>query len=171
MSQFTHLKQVAGHTGHDPAGLMVIVEPEGQLLQMAEQILPHLRLHLDADQMAVILNEIPKQHSDDIQNQHSHAGDNDRGVHLLGNVDIEHLVGHYRVDHANDRNKKGGQHIQKQHFFVGLVVTDKTLEHDFLFFLSSLFRGHIRLALEKLSLRTAVKRPAVRWPASIPDPG
>ncbi len=102
VGQLADLEQVAGDAGHDAAGLMVVVEPEGLLLQVGEQILTHLGLHLHAYHMAVVLHEIPHQHAQYVQSQHDQSGCDDGGVHFLRDIDIEHFVGHDGVYHADD---------------------------------------------------------------------
>ena len=76
--------------------------------------------------MAVVLHKIAQQHTYYVQCQHDQAGNDDGRVHFFGDIDVEHFICHYRVNHADHRDKQRGQHIQGQHFFVRLVVMDKT---------------------------------------------
>ena len=106
VGQLAHLKKVAGNSRHQAPGLVVVVKAEGQLLQVVEQVGAHLRLHSDADHVAIVLHEVPQQHPDHIENEHGCAGDHDGGVHLFGNVFVEHFVRDDRVDHSYERNKQ-----------------------------------------------------------------
>ena len=94
---------------------------------MGEQVLAHLGLHFHTDDMTVILYEIPKQHTHNVQGQYHQARKDDGGIHLLGDIDIEHFVGDDGVYHTDHRDQQGCQHIQGQHLSVGLIVVDKTL--------------------------------------------
>ena len=44
---------------------------------------------------------------------------------LLRDVDIEHFIGDDGVDHTDHRDQQRRQHIQRQHFFVRLVIGNK----------------------------------------------
>ena len=66
MSQLAHFKEVAGDTGHDTSCLVIVIEAEGLLFQMGEEILAHPGLHLYADHMPVILDKIAQQHAQHI---------------------------------------------------------------------------------------------------------
>ena len=105
---------------------MVVIEAEGQLLQMAEQIQTHLGLHTHTDQMTVVLHKVAQQHTDDVQRQHHQTGDNDGGIHLLRNVHIEHIARHNGIYHADNRDQQGCQQIQDQQLLMGFVVVDKS---------------------------------------------
>ena len=104
-------------------------ENDLQPLQVGKQILPHLGLHLHADDVAVILHKVAQQHPDDVQTQHDCTGDDDGGIHFLRDVDIQHLVGDHGVDHADDGDQKRRQQIQRQHLPVGSVVAYKSFQH------------------------------------------
>ena len=130
MRQLADLKEVTGDTGHDAAGLVVVVETEGKLLQMVEEILAHLRLHLNADDVPVILNEIAQKHTDHVEREDDHTRDDDGGIHLFGDVDVKHISRHDGVDHADDRDQECRQHIEQEHFLVGLVVFNEAFQHE-----------------------------------------
>ena len=54
MGNLADFFQILGQPRHQMAGLLVVEEPEGQLLQMIEGLPPHLRLDLDAQHMPPI---------------------------------------------------------------------------------------------------------------------
>jgi hypothetical protein len=93
---------------------------------MIEKIAAHLRLHLYADYVTVILDEITKQHSDNVQNKHDDTRNDDSLIFLIGYVVVKHIVGHDRIYHTDDRNEKRRKHIKRKHFLVGLVIADKS---------------------------------------------
>ena len=78
VGQLAHFKQVTRDPGHDAARLMVVIEAEGQFFQMRKQVLPHAALHLDADEMPVVLDEVAHEHADKIQHQHKKTCKHDR---------------------------------------------------------------------------------------------
>ena len=88
VGQLADLEKVAGEPCHDAPRLVVVVEAVGQLLQMCEQIAAHLGLHLHADDVPVVLDEIPQQHADQVQKENGAAGDDDGAVHLFRDVDV-----------------------------------------------------------------------------------
>ncbi len=92
---------------------------------MCEQILAHLGLHLHADDMAVVLHEKAQQHADYVQGKHHQARNDNGGVHFFRDINIEHLVGHDGVYHADNGDEQGCQHVQGKHLFVRFVVVNK----------------------------------------------
>ena len=78
VGQLAHFKQVTRDPGHDASRLMIVIEAEGQFFQMRKQILPHAALHLDADEMPVVLDEIAHEHADKIECQHKKTRKDDR---------------------------------------------------------------------------------------------
>ena len=133
MGKLSYFKQIAGDPGHDLAGLVVVIEPVGQPLQMGKQILSHVGLHSDTDDVTVVLHKIPKQHPDHIKHQHDHTGDHNGRVHFIGNVVVEHFVGDHRIHHADHGDQQGGQHVQSQQLPVGLVINKKSFQHSISF--------------------------------------
>ena len=129
VSQLTDFKQVAGQPGEDGAGFVIVEEGVGQLLQMGEQVAAHLLLHLHADDMAVVLDEVVEQHTDDVQTQNHQAGNNDLIIEPVGDQIVEHFIGHHGVDHADDGDHQRCQHVQGEHELMRLVVSNKSFQH------------------------------------------
>ena len=130
VGQLADLEQVGGQAGHDPPGLVLVEEGEGQPLQMGKHIPPHLGLHLRAHHMAVILHEIAQQHPHRVKRQQNKARQDDGGIGPVGDVVVEHPVGHHGIDHADDGDQQGSGHIHGKQPLVGPVVGNKALEHE-----------------------------------------
>ena len=127
--QFADFKQVAGDPGHDPSGFVVIIETERELLQVIKKVDPHLGLHFYANEVTVVLDEVPQKHADHIQHKNGKTCDDDGGVHPVGDEVFQHLPGDNGIHHTDHGDQQGGQHVQRQHFGMWLVVTDKAFEH------------------------------------------
>ena len=149
VGKLADLKQVGGDAGHDSSRFVVVKKAEGKLFKMGKEILTHPGLHPHADHMTVILDEIAHQHPQSVQRKHDYACDYDGLVPFFGNVDIQHIVGHDGVDHADERNEKGRQHIQRQHLFVGLIVGKKSFEQ---MITSFLFLAGVSFFLKQISI-------------------
>lgn len=66
--------QVVDHAAHQLAGAVVVEEFEGHLLQVAEEIAAHIRLHAHAHQVAPVIDKIIEPRHDEIQPQQQRAG-------------------------------------------------------------------------------------------------
>ena len=129
MRKLTYLEKVARYSCHNTSRFVVIIEAEGELLQMIEQVNSHLRLHFYADNMAVILNEIAQKHSYYIERKHDYTGYNDCAVHSARNIIFKHFSRYNGVDHTYDRYKKRCEQIQHKHFFMRFIIAYKSFEH------------------------------------------
>ena len=122
VSKLADLEKIAGDSGHNATGLVIVVEAEGELLEVVEKVLSHLGLHFYADDVTVILDEEAEVHTGDVEREDDSARDDDGGIHFLGNVFVEHFVGDDGVDHADQRDHKSRQHIEHHHFFMRTVI-------------------------------------------------
>ena len=119
------VEQVVRHPAHDLARLVVVVKAVGQFFQVVKHIAAHLRLHVNAHHMPLILNEIVQHHLGQIQCQQRHPENQDHPVIPVRNQRVEHCSGNDGVNNADQRNQHGGAHIHEEQLFVRLVILDK----------------------------------------------
>ena len=129
VGKLADFKQVAGKPGHDAAGLVIVEEGVGQLLQMGKEVAAHLLLHTHAHDMAVVLYKVAQQHPQNIQSQHHHTGNDNVPVEPVGNQVVEHPIGDHGIYHADQGNQQGGNHVQGEHELVGLVIGNEPFQH------------------------------------------
>ena len=58
MGKLGDFEQVAGQTAHELTRSVAVIEAVAQTLHMAEQILPDVRLHTDAEGVAPVADNI-----------------------------------------------------------------------------------------------------------------
>ena len=127
VSKLADLEKVGGHTGHDLTRFVLVIEGEGKLLNVREEVAAHLSLHSDTDEVTVILNEIAQKQSDDIKHKNDcTCGD----YHFCGLCSVkeclEHCFGDDGIDHTDKRDNQRGEHIKRQHPAVRFVVSNKS---------------------------------------------
>ena len=129
------LHQVVCHARHDLTGFVVVKVSIGQTLQMVEHVGSHLCLHADTDHMTPILHKVAQIHTDNIQKQKSRTADDEHADVLIGNKVLQHQIGQDRIQHTDDGNEQGRDHVQNEHLLVRLVIRNKPFQHkkSFLF--------------------------------------
>ena len=58
MGELGDFEQVAGQTAHELTRAVAVIEAVAQTLHMAEQILPDVRLHTDAEGVAPVADNV-----------------------------------------------------------------------------------------------------------------
>lgn len=73
MCKFSQIKQVIGDPAHDMPGFRIIEKAEGLLLDVLEQLLPHVCLNIDAKLVPPVINDELKEGADNVQQQQPDA--------------------------------------------------------------------------------------------------
>lgn len=108
---------------------MFVEEGEGELLQMAEQLAPHISLDSDADDMAPILNDIVEKSLQYIdEQQHQRPGDEQTYI-LIGHIVVDDVLGDDRVEQVTAGYDKGADHIQNKQLQMRPIVFCKLSNH------------------------------------------
>ena len=84
--KLANLEKVAGHTGHNLSRLVVIVEGEGELLQVRKEVAAHRRLHLNTYKVTVILDEVAQEHTNDVEDKNEKSDGDYGGIHSPRNI-------------------------------------------------------------------------------------
>ena len=142
--QFANVKQVARESGHYFAGLVIVIEGEGQPLKVRKHIAAHLRLHCGAYHVSVVLDKITKHKAKHVKSEHDKSGVYHAAEVFVGDEVVQHTPRDYGVHHAYHRDKERGKHIHCKHEFVRLVVCDKAFQHDDFFGIPSCFIISVR---------------------------
>ena len=119
VGQLHHLEQVVDHPGHQLPRAVFIVEPEGQLLQMAEQVAAHVRFHVRPQHVPPVVHKILKPRPDQIGG-HQRADDGENHQQRQGNHEQQcgdkfrqapsYMEGQTdRLDEQPGKNKKNKQ--------------------------------------------------------------
>ena len=127
VSKLTDLKKVGGHSGHDLTRLVLVIEGEGKLLNVREEVAAHLRLHSDTDKVTVILNEIAQEEADHVEREDDCRRGDDHFCRLCSvKKSCEHFLRDDGIDHSDKRDNERGKHIECQHGLVRFVVGNKS---------------------------------------------
>ena len=127
VSKLADLEKVGGHTGHDLTRFVLVVEGEGKLLDVCEEVAAHLCLHSDTDEVTVILNEVAQEEADYVEREDDGTCGNYHFCRLRSvKESLEHRFCDDGIDHANERDNERGKHIKRQHPAVRFVVSNKS---------------------------------------------
>ena len=129
MGQLHHLEQVVDHPGHQLPRAVFIVEPEGQLLQVAEQVAAHVRFHVRPQHVPPVIHKILKSRPDKIG---GHQGADHGEKHSVG-VFRQQLLHRPAGNHGEEKihrgDHQGAEHIQSEQLPIGPVIPGKLLDH------------------------------------------
>jgi hypothetical protein len=123
MCKLADLEKVRGHSRHYLARLMLVIEGEGELLYLSEEISPHRRLHSNADKVSVILYEIAKKEPYYVKKKHDARRGNDlfRSMGAFKKI-REDRFGDDRIYHSYERNNERRGKIEEEHKPIRLVI-------------------------------------------------
>ena len=125
VGQLGNLKEVAGDPAHQLAGAILVVEGEGQVLHMGEQVPANVGLHPHPQQVAPVGDdevEYPLEHIG--QGQGGHDGE-EGGEELVGQQGLHGPAGHHGEEQVHNADQQGAHHIQQEQLPVGLVIGGK----------------------------------------------
>ena len=125
VGQLRQLEQVAGQPGHQLAGAVLVVKIKAQILHMAEQILPDVRLYPDAEGVAVICHNEVQKRAQYITDHHRRHDEKEGAEHPVGKQVIQGAAGDQREGQINPGDAHGTQDIQGKKFFVVAEVVQK----------------------------------------------
>ena len=116
------LKQVVGGPAHELAGAVLIVEREGQVLHMIEQVPADVRLDAYPHHVPPIGDHIVHPRPQGIgQQQHRHDGE-ERPEQVLGQQLVEGHPGGVGKGQVHQGDAQGAAHVQDEQLQMGLVV-------------------------------------------------
>ena len=125
VGQLGDLKEVAGDPAHQLAGAVLVVEGEGQILHMGEQVPADVGLHPHAQQVAPVGDDEVEYTLEHIgQGQGGHDGE-EGGKELVGQQGLHGPAGHHGEEQVHNADQQGAHHIQQEQLPVGLVVGGK----------------------------------------------
>ena len=119
VGQLRDVEQVRRQAAHQLAGTVAVVVVEAQLLHVAEQVLADVRLHQDAEGVAVIADDIGEHGPQDVCAEH-HRHHSEEGPVGALRQQLVHAppgdVGKRQIDHGDHQ---GAAHIQEKQLPVG----------------------------------------------------
>ena len=123
--EFANVVEVTRDAAHQLPGAVSVVEPEGQLLQVREQVAAHVALDKRAHHVALI---VQKAVGGDLHGQQAHhqpAHTQQFGPRLLrrqGQHRAGDVPGTQRIDQRDARHQQGAQQVSVQGQAVGPVI-------------------------------------------------
>ena len=69
-------------------------------------------------------------HTQKIQKQKSHAADDEHADVLVRHKVLQHEIRQNRIQHTDDGDEQGGDHVQNEHFLMRLVIGNKSFQHE-----------------------------------------
>ena len=122
VGQLGDLKEIVGGPAHELSGAVLVVEGEGQVLHMAEQIPAYVRLDAHAHHVAPVGDhEIHHRAQGVGRQQQAHDGE-EGGVQALGQELVHGLPGGPGEGQIHQGNAQGAAHIQNKQAQVGLII-------------------------------------------------
>ena len=125
VGQLRQVEQVGGEAAHEFAGAVAVVEVEAQLLHMAEQVGADVRLHPDAEGMAVIADDVLQHRAQAVAQDHCRHDGEKGAVHGVGQHIIQGGAGNQGERQIDGGNGAGAQDVQgEQLLMIAEVVKE-----------------------------------------------
>ena len=131
MGQLRQLKQVGGQPAHQLAGAVIIIKIKAHLLQMAEQVPADIRLHPDAEGVAIIADNVIQPRPQHVKRRrHQHHGKEHPEL-LIGQKIIQRLPGDQRKAQVDQGNAHRAADIQSKQPLVRGKIAEENLQRSF----------------------------------------
>ena len=125
VGKLRQLEQVGGQPGHELAGAVAVVVVKAQLLHMGEQVRADVRLHPDAEGMAVVGDYIVEKRAQHIAQRHRQHDEKEGSVELVGKQVVQSLPGNQREGQINGGNTHGTAQVDgKQALVIAEVMEE-----------------------------------------------
>ena len=131
VGKLRQLEQIGGQPRHQLTGAVAVIEIHAQLLHMAEQVTADVRLHPDAEGMAVIRHNIIQKRPQNIAHRHNDHDGKERAVHLVGQHLIKRTAGHQREQQVDGRDSHSAGHIGGKQPSMVLEVAQENHQRRF----------------------------------------
>ena len=136
MRQLRNIEEVRRQTAHQLTCTVAVVIVKAQLLHMPEQIPANVRLHQDAEGMAVVANDVREQRPQKVGGKH-HRHHCKKGSVRTGGQQLVHTpAGNCRERQINERNGQCTAKVQNEQLPVRFEIRQKNLQRGFLLKLS-----------------------------------
>ena len=107
VGKLRQLEQVGGEPGHELAGTVPVVVVTAKLLHVGKQVFPDIRLHPNAEGMAVVGHDVIEERAQHIAGRHQSHDPEEHAVGLVGQIVIQGLPGDQGKGHVNERHAHG----------------------------------------------------------------
>ena len=128
VGQLRHFKEIADHAAEQHAGAVLVIEAEGQLLQVGEEIPAHVRLGENAHLVAQHRDHIIQkalQHIGQDQDPHHHK---EGGIQLLRQIQLHGTAGDIGEHQVDDRHQDGADHVDRKELFMMSYIRNKDFQ-------------------------------------------
>ena len=132
MGQLCDLEQVRGQTAHQLSGAVFVVVFKAQLLQVAEEILPDIRLHADAEGVAPVGDHKLQKRAQHIGQQHDPHDDEEGPVLLVGQQVVKGAARHEGKSQIDTGDGQRAEHVQRKKPLMRFEITHKDPQQGFI---------------------------------------
>ena len=122
MGQFCNFKQIVCNAAHQMAGADLIKKGERLPLELGKQIMPHIRLHPNAEKMTPIGNDKLHNRAQQIAQDHPQNHAEKGGVHEVWHEGLQSIAGEHGKGKIYAGDEKSAGHIQNKQGQVRLIV-------------------------------------------------
>src|SRR5690606_14579391 len=137
MRNLTDVIEIIGHSAEQMAGPIVVIKPKRQLLNMIKNRAPHVRLDIDAQHMAPIVDDKLQTRVQGVNQQKANAGKHDERPVLFGQQSIHENADEERNSKLQYPGKYGTTEIKEKQSLIRTIVRKKTTKHANPLFLQS----------------------------------
>ena len=139
VGQLRQLKQVRGQAAHELTGAVGVVEVVAHVLHMPEQVRPDVRLHPDAEGVAIVADNIVQEAAQYIKGQAGAHQGKEHAEFSVGQQVIEAGPGYQGKGQIDQRNQQGAGDVNGKQLPMVFEVMQKNRQGPLF---PVFFRGH-----------------------------
>ena len=109
-----NIEQIVDYPAHDRSGLVVVEVFERKRLKVRENVVAHIRLHTDADYVAVIRHKVVQGEFHDIDTGEDRPENQEETDVAVRDEIADHRSGDKRVEKIRHRENERADHIRNE---------------------------------------------------------
>ena len=131
VGELGYVEKVVDDPAHYRAGLVVVKVFERKSLQVRKNVVAHIRLHPDTDDVTVVGDEVVESEFCEVNTREDRAEDQKKADVAVGDEVANHRPRDERIKEVCHREDEREGHVRNKQFHVRFIVFCKAFDHSF----------------------------------------
>ena len=125
VGQLRDVEELPGHPAHEMAGAVLVVEPEGEGLDVGEEVPADIRLHPDAEGVAPVADHVLQERPEEVGGQKGAHNQKEGGIQPRRQQPLHTYAGHVGKGQVDHGDQEGAAQVHEEELPVGPKVGEE----------------------------------------------